>query len=953
MKKLLIIPLLLISLLSSATTYYVSTTGSNNNSGTLSSPFATINKAWSVVSAGDIIYVRGGTYTYAMMGQTVLSGKSGSAGNLITISNYPGESPVINFSSSTFTSQVMGIWVHDANYLYLKGIRITSINQPSSGSVVQYGLILYDHASNCTFEQIETDHIGGWGVHISDYCNNNLFLNCDSHHNSDRYSSDSWGGSDGFQSNSWNESSQSQASTGNIFRGCRAWRNSDDGWDLRRSEGTWTLENCWSFWNGFQPGERVGDADSQAKGGDGMGLKFGTNYGAQTTAIRKSAKNCLIFENNGTGVDLWTDAGSNYTGYLVENCVTYKNGDAGIGCSDATGASTTTLRNNISYANPKGNYFASTAWWIHDHNNWDIPITVTDADFAGVNSAGMDGPRQADGSLPNISFLHLTSGSKLIDAGVNVGMPFSGNSPDLGAFEGGTGITITVPVYTSSAVQNTAPSILEMTYNTTLANIVPAVSAFTVKVNSVVRTVSSVAISGTKVQLTLASPVVTGDVITVSYTIPASNQVQTTSGGQASTITAQVVTNNVISAIPAYVSSAVANATPTILEMTYNMALANIVPAASAFSVKVNSVVRTVNSVVISGTKVQLALASPVVAADVITVSYTIPASNQVQTTSGGKASTITAQAVKNNVISVIPAYVSSAVANTTPTILEMTYNIALANIVPTVSAFTVKVNSVVRTVSSVAISGSKVQLTLASPVVAGDVITVSYTIPASNQVQTTSGGKASTITAQSVTNNVISVMLAYVSSAVANATPTILEMTYNMVLATTAPAAASFKVNVNLVANTISKVVISGSKVQLTLASAIKFGDNITVSYTKPATNPLQSTTGSVASAISDQTVINNLINTSKDVTPLTITMSISPNYVHHIVNIVFAYSGTATSPENIRILDNSGQLYIDKSFVAGVAAIRIPINLSRGIYTVQLLSGGLQMTSQKIMVF
>jgi hypothetical protein len=161
----------------------------------------------------------------------------------------------------------MAIWVHDANYLYLKGIRVTSINQPSNGSSVQYGLILYDNVSNCTFEQIETDHIGGWGVHISDYCNNNLFLNCDSHHNSDRYSSDSWGGADGFQSNSWNQSSQSQASTGNIFRGCRAWYNSDDGWDLRRSEGTWTLENCWSFWNGYRPGERAGDSDSKTQGG--------------------------------------------------------------------------------------------------------------------------------------------------------------------------------------------------------------------------------------------------------------------------------------------------------------------------------------------------------------------------------------------------------------------------------------------------------------------------------------------------------------------------------------------------------------------------------------------------------------------------------------------------------------------------------------------------------------
>lgn len=743
MKKLLIIPFLLISLLSSATTYYVSTTGSNNNSGTLSSPFATINKAWSMVSAGDIIYVRGGTYTYAMMGQTVLSGKSGTAGNLITITNYPGESPVINFSSSTFTSQVMGIWVHDANYVYLKGIRITSINQPSNGSAVQYGLILYDNASNCIFEQIETDHIGGWGVHISDYCNNNLFLNCDSHHNSDRYSSDSWGGSDGFQSNSWNQSSQNQASTGNIFRGCRAWRNSDDGWDLRRSEGTWTLENCWSFWNGFQPGERLGDADSQAKGGDGMGLKFGTNFGAQTTDIRKSAKNCLIFENNATGVDLWTDAGSNYTGYLVENCDAYKNGEAGIGCSDATGASTTTLRNNITYANPKGNYFGSSVWWVHDHNTWDIPMTVTDADFVSVNSMGMDGPRQADGSLPNISFLHLASGSKLIDAGVNVGMPFSGNSPDLGAFEGGSGTTITIPAYTSGAVQNSTPSVLEMTYNMSLANIVPAVSAFSVKVNSVVRTVSSVVISGTKVQLTLASPVVTGDNITVSYTAPASNPIQTTSGGQAATITAQAVTNNVISVIPVYVSSAVANATPTILEMTYNMALANI------------------------------------------------------------------------------------------------------------------------------------------------------------------------------------------------------------------APATASFIVNVNAAVNAVSNVIISGSKVQLTLSSAIKFGDIITVSYTKPATNALQVSTGGAAATISAQTVINNLVNTSKDVTPITMTLSISPNHVHHIVNIAIAYSGTATSQENVRILDNSGQLFIDKLLVTGVAAVKIPINLSKGIYTVQLLSGGLQMSSQKIMVY
>jgi len=44
-------------------------------------------------------------------------------------------------------------------------------------------------------------------------------------------------------------------------------------------------------------------------------------------------------------------------------------------------------------------------------------------------------PRKADGSLPDVNFFHLNSSSKLIDKGVNVGLPFNGTAPDLGAFE--------------------------------------------------------------------------------------------------------------------------------------------------------------------------------------------------------------------------------------------------------------------------------------------------------------------------------------------------------------------------------------------------------------------------------------------------------------------------------------------------------------------------------------
>ena len=49
--------------------------------------------------------------------------------------------------------------------------------------------------------------------------------------------------------------------------------------------------------------------------------------------------------------------------------------------------------------------------------------------------SGMDGARQADGSMPNLRFLKLATGSDLINAGVNVGLPYVGTAPDIGAFE--------------------------------------------------------------------------------------------------------------------------------------------------------------------------------------------------------------------------------------------------------------------------------------------------------------------------------------------------------------------------------------------------------------------------------------------------------------------------------------------------------------------------------------
>jgi len=90
-----------------------------------------------------------------------------------------------------------------------------------------------------------------------------------------------------------------------------------------------------------------------------------------------------------------------------------------------------------------------------------------------------------------------------------------------------------IPGLVSAVIENLAPSKLEMYYSLSLANIIPANSAFTVMVNSSPISVTSVSISGSTVTLTLESAVYEGDKVTVSYNKPSSNPLQTTSGGLA------------------------------------------------------------------------------------------------------------------------------------------------------------------------------------------------------------------------------------------------------------------------------------------------------------------------------------------------------------------------------------------------------------------------------------
>ncbi len=107
-----------------------------------------------------------------------------------------------------------------------------------------------------------------------------------------------------------------------------------------------------------------------------------------------------------------------------------------------------------------------------------------------------------------------------------------------------------VPKHVGSSIENAAPSVLIINYDSNLAGIIPSTAAFSVLVNSVSVKVSAVAISGSAVKLTLASPAAAGDIIKVSYTKPSASPLQTTAGGQAASFAALTATNNIAAQTP-------------------------------------------------------------------------------------------------------------------------------------------------------------------------------------------------------------------------------------------------------------------------------------------------------------------------------------------------------------------------------------------------------------------
>ena len=414
-----------------AAEYYVATNGDDNNPGTLNQPFASIDRGQLAASPGDTVWIRGGEYNYvAGAGASefaVLFDKSGTPGNRINYWAYPGETPVFDFFNYLPVERIRGFSVQ-ADYLHFKGLELRGVQQVIT-NVNESWAIRVEAGSNGgdggdfnIFEQLNLHHNEGPGLFILNG-GNNLVLNSDSHHN---YDPDRGGeNADGFGSHTVQD--------GNIFSGTRAWENSDDGYDFIHSLGVVLVEDSWAWRNGYIP-------DTNAAAGNGGGFKAGgfrgdfEPYPDPEDVPRNILRGNIAFDNRVWGFN----ANGHPGGIDWLNNTSYDNPrgfDLNNNQNSATYPEDHLLRNNIAYANGDDLFRDNQAVIDDEFNTWNAGFSASADDFISLDSTGVDGPRQADGSLPVIDFLRLAGGSSLVDAGEDVGLPFLGSAPDLGAFE--------------------------------------------------------------------------------------------------------------------------------------------------------------------------------------------------------------------------------------------------------------------------------------------------------------------------------------------------------------------------------------------------------------------------------------------------------------------------------------------------------------------------------------
>lgn len=361
-------------------TIYVSQDGKPENTGTEDSPLD-IYTAVKYALPGQTILLSGGTYSLnrtlqipkTVCGQPDKVNEKGEPDengketykNYIKMIGDPNERTVLDFNSLVAAVVTVG------DYWYFKDFDVIRCKDGEKGIQVS--------GSYCVFDRVDTYRNGSTGLQIcrasgtdtyKDWPHDNLILNCNSFLNVDKGYEDA----DGF-------AAKLTSGSNNVFDGCIAAFNADDGWDLfakaqTGSIGGVIIRNSIAYRNGYvlksvkdgtikTPAEAAAEGDSVVcvkgagngngfkMGGDGLraGSEYDEGYGEDkdscipnighrlynslsfgnkskgfdsNSAPNIKAYNSISFNNDGANISFATYDYVNHTDYELKNCISIR-----------------------------------------------------------------------------------------------------------------------------------------------------------------------------------------------------------------------------------------------------------------------------------------------------------------------------------------------------------------------------------------------------------------------------------------------------------------------------------------------------------------------------------------------------------------------------------------------------------------------------------------------------
>lgn len=347
-----------------ANVYYIGSLaeGQQEGDGSSTDSIMSINKFFSdsvgKLRPGDIVRIMPGEHMFRcateyiedfVTGQQIYSGTGNITINasgryddyIIFEAQDPTQKTTLNFKQQSFASTNRGVQIN-GNYIYWRNVDICG-----AGDNGMYIGGSYNVVENCEFYNnrdtgLQLGRSYSEYTSIDTWPSYNLIKNCTSYNN---YDNETYGeNADGF-------AAKLTVGYGNIFDGCIAYRNSDDGWDLYAKADTGNIGavimyNCVAFENGFlqysqeecnawytyedKEGNKISSYNSNydepittnfvTRDGDGNGFKLGGG----TMEGDVFLNNCMAFHNRMHGV---TD-NSNPGVLSINNVTSYNNGIA-------------------------------------------------------------------------------------------------------------------------------------------------------------------------------------------------------------------------------------------------------------------------------------------------------------------------------------------------------------------------------------------------------------------------------------------------------------------------------------------------------------------------------------------------------------------------------------------------------------------------------------------------